>query len=202
MTGGGHSKPKETKNTSWIKSFKVVRATADTHASCDDRVKVSEVPMAKGHEVCIERPDTLQTKPYVPCWGELQQLGGRVISTWPAVDEWCVNLDTDRHMSILRVCNMYTYMRAGWLHQNLYKDKPKSWVLCKTKKQMKQPIYRMLGTHKPWSPFCLSLWVTHSTTSEMTGVPSMVPFCPHCEGLWTPTKMLHLVNQRPKPWAG
>lgn len=101
---------KEPKNTSWNKSFKVVRDTADTHASCDNRVKVSEVPMAKGHEVCIECPDALQTEPYVPCWGELQQFGWRVISAWSAIDEWCVNLDIDKHMSILHVCNMYTRM--------------------------------------------------------------------------------------------
>lgn len=35
--------------------------------SCDDRVEVSEVPVAKGHEVCVECSDTLQTKAYVPC---------------------------------------------------------------------------------------------------------------------------------------
>lgn len=130
---------KEPKNTSWNKSFKVVRDTADTHASCDNRVKVFEVPMAKGHEVCIECPDALQTEPYVPCWGELQQLGWRVISAWSAIDEWCVNLVIDKHMSILHVCNMYTHMRAGWLHQNLYKDKSKNWVLCKTKSKRNSP---------------------------------------------------------------
>lgn len=35
--------------------------------SCDNRVEVSEVPMAKGHEVCVERSDALQAKTYVPC---------------------------------------------------------------------------------------------------------------------------------------
>ena len=45
----------------------VARDPIHTHTSCDNGVKVSEVPMAKGHEVCVECSDALQTKANVPC---------------------------------------------------------------------------------------------------------------------------------------
>lgn len=179
------------------KPFRVGRNPACTHTSGDDGVKVPEVPMAKGHEVCVERSDALQAKPYVPCWGEFQQLGRRVIGARSAVDERRVNLDTAKHACQFWACVTCTHTEYStrWLTVSGSSQRFKTWALYESKQISPSDTRWVLMDSDPHFVSACGL-----TTPPRPQRPSLALsaacFYPHCDGLWTPTTKLQLLRSK------
>lgn len=56
--------------------------------------------MAESHEVSIKGSNTLQSEANVSCRGKVQKLLRRIISTRPAVNQRCVNLERGSELII------------------------------------------------------------------------------------------------------
>lgn len=66
-----------------------------SHPSRHDGVDISGVAVGQGHEVGVERPDSLEHQPDVAGRGEVQQGRGGVVRTGPAIDQRGVDLSGD-----------------------------------------------------------------------------------------------------------
>lgn len=65
---------------------------SQSHPSRHDGVDISGVAVGQGHEVGVERPDSLEHQPDVAGRGEVQQGRGGVVRTGPAIDQRGVDL--------------------------------------------------------------------------------------------------------------
>lgn len=68
---------------------------SQSHPSRHDGVDISGVAVGQGHEVGVERPDSLKHQPDVAGRGEVQQGRGGVVRTGPAIDQRGVDLSGD-----------------------------------------------------------------------------------------------------------
>lgn len=65
---------------------------AESHPSCHDGVNIFGVTECQGHEVGIQRSDSLEHQPDVTSRGEVQQGWRGVICTRAAIDQRGVDL--------------------------------------------------------------------------------------------------------------
>lgn len=86
-------KEKKTERTSGQE--KSSAALRGSHPSRHDGVDISGVAVGQGHEVGVERPDSLEHQPDVAGRGEVQQGRGGVVRTGPAIDQRGVDLSGD-----------------------------------------------------------------------------------------------------------
>lgn len=63
-----------------------------SHPPGDNRVDVSGVTGAQGHEICVERSDSLEPQPDVASGTKVQEVRGQIVGSGATVDQGCVDL--------------------------------------------------------------------------------------------------------------
>lgn len=63
-----------------------------SHPSGDNRVDVSRVTGAQGHEICVECSDSLEPQSDVASGTKVQEVRGQIVGSGATVDQGCVDL--------------------------------------------------------------------------------------------------------------
>lgn len=63
-----------------------------SHPPGDNRVDVSGVTGAQGHEVCVERSDSLEPQSDVASGTKVQEVRGQIVGSRATIDQGCVDL--------------------------------------------------------------------------------------------------------------
>lgn len=79
--------------------MKEIRIESVAHPSCNNWIDISGVTECQSHEVSVQCSDSLEHQSDVTCRREVQELWGRVICTWSAIDQRCMDLQRGKQVN-------------------------------------------------------------------------------------------------------